>query len=292
MKFNKLKTTYSYNRGIIHLDNSSSNDIVYSYFIEKGEYFRIIMDSHEMINRGKKLARGIAKQLMMLGIEKGRILDIGCGTGRVALSLAELGYNVVGIDISQNYIEIARARARSNGLESKTEFIICDARELDQCVSKYSPFNVVLFIWSSVIGYYDEDTDIKILTLARKVVDENGVLMIADSINRDYMLMVHNIIGEVTWFYDYHFYVVVEKSLFNPVTSEVMIKHSFYKKDGKNLMFLDEAYFKMRVYSLNELVYIAKKAGWCLLRVLRDVAGEIGYSFTKPLNIIFGVCKK
>ncbi len=274
------------------MGNSSRNDIVHSYFIEKGEYFRIIMDSHEMVNRGKKLARGIAKQLMMLGIDKGRILDIGCGTGRVALSLAELGYSVVGVDISPNYIEIAKSKAHSHGLESRTVFIVCDARELDQCVSKYSPFNAVLFIWSSVIGYYDEDTDIKILTHARNIVDENGVLIIADSINRDYMLVLHNIVGEVTWFYDYHFYVVVEKSIFNPVTSEIMIKHSFYRKDGKNLMFLDEAYFKMRVYSLNELVYIAKKAGWCLLRVLRDTAGEIGYSFIKPLNIIFNVCKK
>ncbi|MCS7111261.1 MAG: class I SAM-dependent methyltransferase [Ignisphaera sp.] len=274
------------------LGSNLSNDVVYSYFIEKGEYFRIIMDSHEMVNRGKKLAKGIAKQLMMLGIDKGRILDIGCGTGRVALSLAELGYSVVGIDISSSYIEIAKTKARSQGVENRTEFIVCDARELDHCLSKYSPFNAVLFIWSSVIGYYDEDTDIRVLTHVRNLVDDKGVLIIADSINRDYLLMLHNIAGEVTWFYDYHFYVVVEKSLFNPVTSEVMIKHSFYRKDGRNLMFLDEAHFKMRVYSLNEMVYMAKKAGWCLLKVLRDVAGEIGYSFTKPLNVIFSACKK
>ncbi|MEM2261367.1 MAG: class I SAM-dependent methyltransferase [Ignisphaera sp.] len=270
---------------------SNGSDSVHSYFIEKGEYFRIIMDSHEMISRGKKIARGIAKQLMLLGIDKGRILDVGCGTGRIALPLAELGYNVIGIDISPSYIEIARARMVSKGLENRAEFIVCDARELDQCTSKYSPFNAILFVWSSVIGYYDEDTDIKVLTNARKIVGENGVLIIVDSINRDYMLMLHNIVGETTWFYDYHFYVVVERSLFNPVTSEVMIKHSFYRKDGKNLIFLDEAHFKMRIYSLNELVYIAKKAGWCLYRVLRDVAGEIGYSFTKPLNIIFSTCR-
>jgi len=274
------------------LNSGLSIDIVHSYFVEKGEYFRIIMDSHEMVNRGKKIARGIAKQLMLLGVDKGRILDVGCGTGRVAISLAELGYNVIGIDISPSYIEIAKSRAISKGLENRVEFITCDARDLEQCVSKYAPFNAILFIWSSVIGYYDEDTDVKILSHARKLAEENGLLIIADSINRDYMLMLHNVVGEMTWFYDYHYYVVVEKSLFNPVTSEVMIKHSFYRKDGKNLMFLDEAHFKMRVYSLNELVYIAKKAGWCLLRVLRDVAGEIGYSFTKPLNIIFNICRK
>lgn len=269
-----------------------SDDIVHSYFIEKGEYFRIIMDSHEMMGRGKKLARGIAKQLMMLGIDKGRILDIGCGTGRVAISLAELGYSVVGVDISQKYIEIAKAKARSQGVENRVEFIVCDARELDQCVGRYSPFNAVLFVWSSIIGYYDEDTDIRILTHARRVADENGVLIIADSINRDYLMVLHNIVGEATWFYDYHFYVVVEKSLFNPVTSEIMIKHSFYKKDGRNLMFLDEAHFKMRVYSLNEIVYMARKAGWCLLKVLKDVGGEVGYSFTRPLNLVFNVCRK
>ncbi|MBA2955267.1 methyltransferase domain-containing protein [Nocardioides sp. MAH-18] len=40
-----------------------------------------------------------------------RVLDAGCGTGRVAVRLAELGYAVVGVDLDGSMLEVARAEA-------------------------------------------------------------------------------------------------------------------------------------------------------------------------------------
>jgi SAM-dependent methyltransferase len=40
-----------------------------------------------------------------------RILDAGCGTGRVAVRLAELGYDVVGVDVDPSMLDEARAAA-------------------------------------------------------------------------------------------------------------------------------------------------------------------------------------
>ena len=40
-----------------------------------------------------------------------RILDAGCGTGRVAARLAELGYDVVGVDVGASMLDEARAAA-------------------------------------------------------------------------------------------------------------------------------------------------------------------------------------
>jgi 2-polyprenyl-3-methyl-5-hydroxy-6-metoxy-1,4-benzoquinol methylase len=40
-----------------------------------------------------------------------RVLDAGCGTGRVAARLAELGYEVAGIDADDNMIAVARERS-------------------------------------------------------------------------------------------------------------------------------------------------------------------------------------
>ncbi|GAA1285857.1 hypothetical protein GCM10009646_87120 [Streptomyces aureus] len=40
-----------------------------------------------------------------------RVLDAGCGTGRVAIRLAELGYDCVGIDLDDSMLDVARTYA-------------------------------------------------------------------------------------------------------------------------------------------------------------------------------------
>jgi SAM-dependent methyltransferase len=40
-----------------------------------------------------------------------RVLDAGCGTGRVAIRLAELGYDVVGVDLDASMLAMAREEA-------------------------------------------------------------------------------------------------------------------------------------------------------------------------------------
>jgi SAM-dependent methyltransferase len=46
----------------------------------------------------------------LLGPGQGRCLDVGCGTGLGAAAVAELGWSVVGVDISSDVLDSARAR--------------------------------------------------------------------------------------------------------------------------------------------------------------------------------------
>lgn len=44
------------------------------------------------------------------------LLDIGCGTGTLACLLHEAGYNVTGIDLSEDMLSVASARMNANGI--------------------------------------------------------------------------------------------------------------------------------------------------------------------------------
>lgn len=58
------------------------------------------------------------------------VLDVGCGTGSVAIPLAEKGFDVIAVDHSPEMIEIARAKTIEKGLESKIKFVRADAEKM------------------------------------------------------------------------------------------------------------------------------------------------------------------
>ena len=65
--------------------------------------------------------------LPALGLEPGmRVLDVGCGPGRHAYALAEQGIEVHGIDISQRFVDLARADAPAGATFERV-----DARHLE-----------------------------------------------------------------------------------------------------------------------------------------------------------------
>jgi SAM-dependent methyltransferase len=48
----------------------------------------------------------------------GRLLDLGCGTGRLLVALAGRGYRVLGVDLSGPMLQAARAKVAAAGIES------------------------------------------------------------------------------------------------------------------------------------------------------------------------------
>lgn len=67
----------------------------------------------------------------LLGDVRGKtIVDLGCGSGINTLILAQRGAKVVGIDISESLLGIARQRAIANHLERTARFVASSAHDL------------------------------------------------------------------------------------------------------------------------------------------------------------------
>ncbi|MFI6996668.1 class I SAM-dependent methyltransferase [Nocardia sp. NPDC050175] len=58
----------------------------------------------------------------------GTVLDVGCGSGENALYVASLGFSVVGIDVAETALAIARAKAAERGIE--VDFVVADGFQL------------------------------------------------------------------------------------------------------------------------------------------------------------------
>ncbi len=72
---------------------------------------------------------GIAGQLV------GCVLDVGCGTGEHALMAASLGHQAVGVDMSMQAIELAKAKSIDRAMEAR--FVVADALHLVDLGEKF-----------------------------------------------------------------------------------------------------------------------------------------------------------
>ena len=59
-----------------------------------------------------------------------KVLDIGCGEGFYSIYLAKKGFDVTGIDISENAIKLAKQNSEKEGI--KIKFIAMDINELEK----------------------------------------------------------------------------------------------------------------------------------------------------------------
>jgi SAM-dependent methyltransferase len=94
---------------------------------EKGDFTRIAVS---MRASGEEFVQ-------QTGIERGmKVLDIGCGDGTTAIPAAQLGAEVLGVDIASNLVAAANQRATQFGVAGHCRFIQGDACDLSGIENK------------------------------------------------------------------------------------------------------------------------------------------------------------
>jgi 2-polyprenyl-3-methyl-5-hydroxy-6-metoxy-1,4-benzoquinol methylase len=97
------------------------------------------------------------------------VLDIGCGVGTIDLYLANLGYRVLGIDISINAISIARKNALNLNVNDNVNFKTANFNKLN----KKGLFDVV--ICSEVLEHVvDDKSTVKMI---KKYLKKGGIVV-------------------------------------------------------------------------------------------------------------------
>ena len=106
-------------------------------------------------------------------------IDVGCGPGRHSLELARRGMRVTGIDVSQDFIDIAQRNSAAESLVG-AEFLRLDARDLINHAALHAKFDFAICLCQGAFGLMiDDQQDVEILAGIRRSLKDNGVLVLS-----------------------------------------------------------------------------------------------------------------
>ncbi len=146
------------------------------------ELYNILADEYDNIFPLDKELAGFVKNIFP---DKERLLiDAGCASGELALSLAADGYGIIGIDSSEHMVEKAAAKIKSG---MKAEFRKTDMLNID----KLPKAQGVLCFGNTLPHLRDYDEVLEFFEKVHKIL-ENGGKFVFELLNYDTILCTKN----------------------------------------------------------------------------------------------------
>ncbi len=126
------------------------------------------------------------------GVGKGILLDLACGTGTMSLLLADKGYDVIGVDASEDMLSVAQEKKMENG---KDIMFLCQRmEELDL----FGTINGAVCTLDSINHITDEETVKKVFSKVSLFMEDKGLFVF--DVNTPYKH--REVLGDNTFIYD------------------------------------------------------------------------------------------
>lgn len=162
-------------------------------------YERSFGDDYMVVYRHRNWERAIeeVRQMMRwLELPQGSsLLDVGCGMGRHAVALAEMGYQMSGVDLSEPLLQ----EAREHDGNGHVRWEHGDMRSLpypDSC------FDATLNLFTS-FGYFNEQDNRRVLHEQRRVLRSDGCFVIdflnAEEVRRKLVPLSEHVDEQTGW---------------------------------------------------------------------------------------------
>ena len=201
-----------------------------------------------------------------------RLLDLGCGRGRHAIRLAQMGYEVTGMDLSGNSLSEATKRAEQLNLKNIT-FVRGDMR-----VPLKARFDVVANLFTS-FGYFTGDSDnVEVLSSIASMLEPGGGLVL-DYMNAPLVERTYNPEERATKD-DIHY------DIKRYVEEDTIIKQMKLKDNYGHDHFFEE---RVKLYDYSWFAENLSKAGFHIDVALGSYHGEPFSSDESPRLILIAV---
>ncbi len=118
-------------------------------------------------------------------VNSGLVAELGCGTGNITRILSQNGYDMIGIDYSENMLDVARAKAAEDD-KGDILYLCQDMREFEL----YGTVAAVVSICDSINYITDENDLLKVFKLVNNYLDPSGVFIFDFNTKHYYMDVV------------------------------------------------------------------------------------------------------
>lgn len=193
------------------------------------------------------LITGILKRY---GIENELVLDLGCGTGTLTELLAKEGYDMIGVDYSEEMLARAMEKREQSGLSIL--YLLQDMREFEL----YGTVKAVVSVCDSLNYLLEEDDIIETFRLVNNYLDPKGVFIFDFNTVHKY----RDVIGDTTIAENRDDCSFIWENYYNEEERINEYDVTFFVKEGELFRRFEETHYQ-RGYLPEEMQIYLEKAG-------------------------------
>ncbi len=206
------------------------------------------------------------------------VLDLGCGTGSITTLLAKKGYNMIGVDLSAEMLDVAHRKALEENLD------ILYVNQPMEDFELYGSVGLVTCLLDSLNYLTEEEQIFNTFKLVHNYLDPSGLFIF--DINTKYKLK--NVLAGNTFCGEGENVFYSWETTYDPEEEICEYYLNFFIKEGEKYIRKEEAHYQ-RAYSVSFFKKILKKCGFELLDVFDDLSFN---PISKNSEKVFFVARK
>ncbi len=198
-------------------------------------------------DRWCELIVGILKRY---GIEKDLVLDLGCGTGTLTELLAKEGYDMIGVDYSEEMLSRAMEKREESGLSIL--YLLQDMREFEL----YGTVKAVVSVCDSLNYLLEEEDVIETFRLVNNYLDPKGLFIFDFNTVHKY----RDVIGDTTIAENREDCSFIWENYYHEEERINEYDVTFFVKEGELFRRFEETHYQ-RGYTVEEMQAYLEEAG-------------------------------
>ncbi len=225
----------------------------------------------------ERIANKVCSLLHENGVDGGLLLDLGCGTGTLSFMLENKGYDVIGVDASEDMLMVANEKKYE---ENSSALFLCQkAEKLDL----FGTIDCAVSVLDTINHIYRLEWVTEVFAKVSLFMNMGGIFIF--DINTPYKH--EKILGNNTFVYDTDEVYCVWQNSFDKEEMETKIDLDFFIKNEDNESF--ERYsesFSEYAYPPEDILFVLKQCGFEILGTYDDYSDNQVNEETQRITVV------